>query len=189
MQLKNPKAGALLALVCVVAVACDDGLGPGTWDATPDTTVIYSLSRPELVGEPAAYDFVQLRRVVVEAPGATGAWDIALAEQGGSFVFVPSGNFPGIESRAAIAETSNATLESLREAPGDTAAYSRGPVVARVGAVYAVRSRRSTCFTFGTGTFYGKFQVISIDEPTGSVRLAAVRNFYCNNRALVPPGT
>lgn len=182
-------AGTLLVLGCAVLAACDDGLGPGSWDATPDTTVIYSLSRSDLIGEPSAYDFVQLRRVVVEATGSTGGWDAALAEQNGAFVLMPSGKFPGINSRAAIAATTNPTLESLREAPGDTAQYSREPVVLVEGAVYAARSRRSACFTFGTGIFYAKFQVISLDPLAGSAELAVVRNPFCNNRALVPPGS
>jgi hypothetical protein len=177
----------LLVPALLLATACGDGLGPQTWDATPDTTVLYSITRPELIGQPSAYDFVSLVRITLEAATATGNWDAAVAEQNGEFVFVPAGNFPGITSRAAISTTTSATLEALTRAPGDTSAYSRLPVVLRPGTVYAVRSRLASCLSIGTaGTFYAKFQVISIDAAAGAVRLAAVRNPYCNNRSLIP---
>jgi hypothetical protein len=175
-----------LLLAALPLAACGDDFGPQTWDATPDTTLLYSLSRPEYIGRPSAYDFTTLTRVSVEATGSTGNWDAALAEQNNGFVLVPSGNFPGIISRAAIGETTYTTLDQLTRAPGDTADYSRAPVPLREGAVYVVRSRIAPCIGFGSGTYYGKFQVVSMDAATGTIRLAAVRNPYCNNRALVP---
>jgi hypothetical protein len=182
----NAKAWLMPLAALLSFAACDDGFGPQTWDATPDTTVLYSLSRPELIGRPSAYDFTTLVRLSVESTGATGNWDAVLAEEGNTFVFVPSGNFPGIVSRAGIGTTTHTTLESLTRAPGDTAAYSRSPVPLREGAVYVVRSRIAACLGFGSGTYYAKFQVISIDAAAGTVRFAAVRNPYCNNRDLIP---
>jgi len=170
------------------SLGCGDDLGLGTWLAIPDTSVIYSLSRPELLRRPAAYDFVQLRRVVVEDPGTTGTWDVVLAEEGGQFVIVPASNFPLLtDSRAVVGVTTNTTLESLREAPGDTTAYSRAPVRLREGAVYVVRTRREVCVGFGSGVRYGKFQVISMDAAMGAVTITAVRNPFCNDRKLIPP--
>jgi len=176
-----------VVLVFLALASCDDGLGPLSWVDTPTTSVIYSLSRPELVGQPSAYDFVQLRRIVVESPGATGGWDIVLAEQNGTFVFLPSGEFPGIESRAAITKTDARILASVREAPGDTASYTRGPLPVVEDAVYVIRTRTASCITFGTGTFYAKFQVLSLDTQAGTAELAVVRNPYCSDRKLVPP--
>lgn len=177
--------------VCILAVllagaACDDGFGPRTWDPTPDTTVLYSVSRPELIGRPSAFDFVQMRRLPVEQLGVTGDWDVVLAEQNGAFVFVPSGNFPGIISRAGVGETNSPSLDALTRAPGDTASYSRQPVTLRTGVIYVVRSRTAGCLGFGTGVYYGKFEIVSIDAAAGTVRMAATRNPYCNDRALVP---
>jgi hypothetical protein len=180
-------ARAVLPLVLFAAAACDDGLGPQFWDPTPDTTAVYSLSRPELIGQPSAYDFVSLRRVVIEAAGETGNWDVALGEEGGVFKLYPSGSLPGISSRAGIATTTSATLEGLERAPGDTAAYSRVPITAQIGTVYAVRSRTASCVGFGSGTYYGKFMILSIDPAVGSALIAAVRNPYCNDRSLIPP--
>jgi len=180
-------AGFVFAVALASLAACGDNFGPQFWDPTPDSTVIYSLSRPEYLGMPSAYDIVSLRRVVIEVAGETGNWDFALGEDAGSFKLYPSGTFPGITSRAAIATTTAATLEELTRAPGDTAAYSREPVAINVGTVYAVRSRTASCSGFGSGTHYGKFQVLSIDAAAGMVQLAAVRNPYCNNRDLIPP--
>jgi hypothetical protein len=179
--------GVVLASATLSAMACGDNLGVQFWDPTPDSTVIYSLSRPEYIGHPSAYDFVSLRRVVIEAAGETGNWDLALAEDAGTFKLYPSGTFAGITSRAGIATTTAATLEELTRAPGDTAAYSREPVAIKVGTIYAVRSRTSSCSGYGSGTYYGKFEVLSIDAASGLVQLAAVRNPYCNNRDLIPP--
>jgi hypothetical protein len=176
-----------ILVLAAAGAACDDSLGPRTWDATPDTAVLYSLSRVELLGRPSAYDFVQLVRVAIEEPGATGAWDIALGEEGDAFVVIPSSAFPGISSRAGVGETTNQTLAELTRAPGDSASYSQRPVRVRQGAVYVVRTRREQCIGFGAGVRYAKFQVISIDPAAGTVRIAAVRNPYCNDRALVPP--
>jgi len=176
------------AVLCGAAVlaACDEGLGPAVWDATPDTTVIYSLSRPELIGEPSAYDFVNQRRVTIEAPGETGSWDAVLAEAGGEFVIIPSSWFPGLSSRSGIGRSSETTLEAVLRAPGDSAFYRREPVPLETGAVYVVRTRTDQCFPFGVAATYAKFQVISMDAVVGAVRLATVRNPYCNNRDLVP---
>ncbi len=178
----------LIPVLALAGLGCGDDLGLGDWVAIPDTAVIYSLSRPELLRQPAAYDFVQLRRVVVENPGVTGTWDVVLAEENGQFVIVPASNFPLLTmSRAAVGETTHATLEALREAPSDTAAYTRKPLALRTGAVYVVRSRRDICFGFGSGVRYGKFQVVDMDATLGAVTIAAVRNPFCNDRKLIPP--
>lgn len=176
------------ALALALSAACDDGFGPATWDPTPVTSVIYSLSRPDLIGQPSAYDFVNLRRIVVESPGATGDWDIALTEQGGQLVFITAGTIPGIDADVRIAETSHRTLSAALEAPSDTAEYTRGPVVVRDDAVYIIRTRTAGCISFGAGPYYGKFQVLSVDAGVGAIEIAAVRNPYCSNRDLIPPG-
>jgi hypothetical protein len=175
------------AVALALSAACDDGFGPRTWDATPVTSVIYSLSRPDLIGQPSAYDFVNLRRIVVESPGATGGWDVALAEQNGQLVFLTAGMFPGIDADVMIAETSHRTLAAALVAPSDTAEYSRGPVMVRDDAVYIVRTRTEGCVTFGAGPFYGKFQVLSVDAALGAIEIAVVRNPYCTDRDLIPP--
>jgi hypothetical protein len=180
------KTAAILALT-LGSTACGDDLGLGSWIIIPDTSLIYSLSRPELLGQPSAYDFVQLRRLVIESPGSTGIWDVALAEQNGAFVFIPSSAFPGINSRTGLSLTTNTTLESLTRAPGDTASYGNQPVVLQVGGIYVVRTRSEACPGFGTGSRYAKFEVLSVEPDIGAVRIVAIRNPLCSNRDLVPP--
>lgn len=179
----------LCAAALVGTAACNDGLGPPNWDATPVTGVLYSLTRPEYVGRPSAYDFVGRRRIVIESPGATGDWDLALAEQGGQLVFLPAGLFPGIDEEVLVMETEYRTLAAAREAPSDTSTYERGPTPVHEDAVYIIRTRRATCITFGAGPYYGKFQVLSVDAAEGSIEIAVVRNQYCNDRSLIPPGS
>jgi hypothetical protein len=167
--------------------ACDDDLGPGFWDPTPDTLTIYSISRPDLIGLPSAFDGVQLRRVAVESPSATGTWDFVLAEQGANFVMVPASALGGAPSRAGIATIGTGALEDILEAPSDTAAFSALPVVIQPGTNYVLRTRREVCSGFGTGVFYAKLQAVGVDASNGTYRFAVVRNPYCNDRRLVPP--
>jgi hypothetical protein len=171
----------------VSLTACDDDFGLGTWSVVPDTSLIYSASRPDLIRLPSAYDVVNLARVAIEGGGATGNWDFALLEQGGAFVLAPERVFTGSESRSGIARSSETTLEAVREAPGDTASYSRLPVPVQEGAIYILRSRRASCFTFGSGVYYAKLQAIEVDPVAGTLRFAVVRNPNCNDRALLPP--
>ncbi|MGH7502769.1 MAG: hypothetical protein ACREL7_13565 [Longimicrobiales bacterium] len=178
---------AAIVTVALASTACGDDLGLGTWVIAPDTALIYSISRPELLGQPSAYDFVQLRRVVIESPGATGLWDVALAEQDGEFVFIPASAFPGIESRTGLSLTTNTSLESLTRAPGDTSAYRSVPVTLQEGGIYVIRTRTEACPGFGSGSRYGKFEVLSLEPAIGAVRIVAIRNPLCSDRNLVPP--
>jgi hypothetical protein len=177
----------LLLLVAFTA-ACDDDLGPLNWNATPDTTLIYSASRPVLQGLPSAFDFINLVRVNIEHASATGAWDVALGEQNGAFVLVPASAIGGITSRAAVARVTGTDLAAVLEAPRDTADFDSTPIVIEEGAIYVVRTRRAFCTEFGTeGVRYAKLQAIDVDPGAGTFRFAVVRNPFCNDRALVPP--
>lgn len=178
---------AALAAALILMAACGDEFGPGTWSAVPDTSLIYSASRPELLRQPAAFDVVNLARVAIEGSGATGNWDFALLEQGGVFVMAPERAVTGSDSRAGIARATETRLEDIRDAPGDTAAYSREPVPIAEGAIYILRSRRASCFTFGAGVYYAKLHALEVDPVAGTFRFAVVRNPNCNDRALVPP--
>jgi hypothetical protein len=177
---------ALLALP--VMAACDDSFGPRPWDASPDTVTLYSASRPELLGLPAGFDFIQPQRVLLEAPGGASAWDIALIEEEGRFVLLPSGAFEPLVSRAAIAASTETSLEAVERAPDGADAFGTEGLPIEVGAIYIVRTRAATCDVFGTsGSRYAKLQAIEIDEAMGTFRFAAVSNPFCNDRALIPP--
>jgi hypothetical protein len=176
-----------ILVVALAQTACDDPFGPRAWFAVPDTVLLHSLSRPELIGQASAFDFVSELRVPVEAPGVTGQWDIALVDEGGGLALVPAGAFGGFSSRAAIAVTSAQQLVDVLEAPRDTAAYRSTAVRIQPNVVYVVRTRRSDC-GFGTSGFrYAKLRAVEIDPGSGRLRFEYVRNPFCNDRSLVPP--
>lgn len=177
----------VVPLLAIASSACDDGFGPQFWDPTPDTILIYSVSRPELLGYPSAFDAVSLRRIPVEAPTSTGTWDFLLAEQNGGFVMVPAGAVGGVVSRAGIARVDADSLGGIREAPSDTARFSSAAVAIEPGAFYVLRTRRDACLGFGAGVRYAKLHALTVDAVAGTYRFAVVRNPFCNDRALIPP--
>jgi hypothetical protein len=176
----------VLGGAAVSMVACDDPFQIDDWTATTDTIQVFSISRPELIGRPSAYDFVTRVLVRVESPSASGAWDVALRDEGGQLALVPAGGFQGQDSRAGLALITNTTFEALAEAPEDTGAYSITPRVVQAGQVYAVRTRRAGC-GFSTGVRFGKIKIVSVDQSAGTVQFASVVNPLCNNRDLIPP--
>lgn len=179
---------SLLLLLPAVLGACgDDPLAPGDWIAVTDSVTLYSVSRPELVGLPSAFDFINGIRLPVEDPGASGQWDLALAEQNGELVFAPAVAFEGMSSRARIARLEGQPFETLVRAPGDTLRYTAAPLRVEVGGVYVMRSRRASCQFFGTGSYFAKLEVVRVDPIGGTVTFRAIRNPNCGDRDLVPP--
>ncbi len=179
------RCGLSLALTPLLTSACDDNLRQD-WVAIPDTVLLYSLSRPDLIGRPSAFDFINGVPVEVENPSASGRWDMAVSDQGTGMAFVPAGAFAGISSRAGIATMTGATFETLEAAPADTARYSSAPVLAELGKVYVVRSRRENC-GFGNGSRYAKMEVVEVNRTAGTLRFRTITNPYCNDRKLIPP--
>lgn len=176
---------SVVLLAALTAAACDDGLGPQPWDATPDTITLYSASRTDLLGFPSGYDFVNRTPIRVETPGTAGGWDVLLAGTT-TLQLIPAGAFQGQTSRAGIATMSSATFETLNEAPSDTAAYAQQPVNLQNGNVYVVRTRRYAC-SFSTAVNFAKIKAVAVDPVAGFAKFAVVRNPYCNDRSFVPP--
>src|SRR5687767_12331510 len=168
------KLARLLVIAAAVLpmVACEEDLGLDDWTAFVDTTTIYSLSRPELLGQPSAYDFFNQSADEVETPSATGSWDFAVLDSGNQLVFLPASGFEGQTSRAGLALITGTTFEELREAPDDTARYSTAAVAVQPGQVYAVRTRRDQCNTFSAGVRFGKMKIIAVNPAAGSVTFA-----------------
>lgn len=174
--------------LALLVSGCGDSFGPQSWDATPDTVTLFSASRAELLGEPAAYDLVQRRAVAIESPTVTGSWDFLLVEDDGTFLMLPAAAVPGLESRAGIAQSTESTLEAVLQAPSDTAAFSLSGVPIVPGRIYVMRSRREVCpGGFGSGVRYGKLHAIAVDPTMGTFRFAVVVNPFCNDRSLIPP--
>ncbi|CAN5836057.1 hypothetical protein BH23GEM9_BH23GEM9_02900 [soil metagenome] len=179
----------LLPLLALIAVACSDPFGPQFWNPAPWPVTMYSASRTEYVGLGSAVDFTQdpVSTISIEAPGATGNWDVVLVDQpGGGLALLSAQVLSGFTSRARIAVIEDRAFLDVREAPRDTAAYSVGPVALRTGVVYVIRTRRGSC-GFTTGHRYAKMQPIEIDTARGIFRAVVVRNPFCDDRALVPP--
>ena len=166
--------------------ACDDPFAAQPWDESPDTLTLYSGARSEYTGMRSALDLWNVTTVPIEVQGATGQWDFLLTEEGGRLAFVSASVVPNLDSRAGIATTDATTLEELRRAPGESAAYVQTAVPLVEGAIYVARSRRLSC-GFVTGSRYGKFKVTSLDAARGIVEIAVVRNPYCDDRDLFPP--
>jgi hypothetical protein len=126
--------------------------------------------------------------IAVENPVAAGHWDVAVIDQSGGLALMPAGAFSGLESRAGIATiTAQTTLEELKEAPRDTAAFSDAAVAALAGRIYVIRSRRENC-GFGTfGVRYTKLEVLQVNTTAGTLSFRKITNPYCNDRKLIPP--
>jgi hypothetical protein len=174
-----------LILLPFLTAACDDEFNQ-EWVAIPDTVLLFSLSRPNLIGQPSAFDFINGVPKAVETPGASGTWDVALTEESAGLSLVPAGAFGGLISRAGIATITGTTLETLREAPADTARYSSAAVLIETGKVYVVRSRRENC-GFSSGSKFSKLEAVDINNTSGTLRFRAITNPFCNDRRLIPP--
>lgn len=180
----------LIPLAILIVTACDDPFGPVFWDASPDTLLIYSASRPEYIGQVSAVDIATTSAPVlalpIESPAVTGNWDFALLDDQGGLALVAAGAFAGLDSRARIAVLPDRTLESVTRAPRDTASFTAEPVPIEAGTVYVIRSRRASC-GLSSGYRYAKLRAVAIDEVAGTFRFEVVRNPICDDRSFVPP--
>lgn len=187
MTVSRPLSVLAVLAAPLVLGGCDSGFGPGNWSDVPDTLTVFSLTRPELAGQPSAVDLIAVSQrrsavVTVESPGSSGTWDLAVAEESGSFVFLPAGLFPGITDRNAGLVPVSGTLEALEEAPEDSTFVTDRSVPAVTGQVYALRSRAArSC------VYYGKMDVLEADAASGRVQIRVVVNPFCSIRDLIPP--
>lgn len=172
--------------------ACDDGLGPNEWSNAPDTTTIYSLSRPELLGLPSAIDLVSACSfrclaipISIENPGASGRWDIAFSEENGQPVFLPSGVFQGFDDRVGLGLLEETDFDKITRVPGGSEIFKNEVTQIQIGRVYAIRTRRGTCF-YSSGVRYGKLQPLAYNAAEGWLQVRVVVNTNCNDRNLVP---
>lgn len=170
--------------------ACGDDPFAIRWTERRDTVLLYSLARPEL-NLPSAFDFVPASRrtVEVEAPGATGSWDLALDTRDGMLVFLPPGEL-GIESRAGIAAFPGRDLDELNEAPADSADYALDvPVPVEVGTAYVVRTRRRQGRFGRFCSYFAELFPLEVNPEVGTIRFIYDVNPNCNDRSLVPDVT
>jgi hypothetical protein len=175
----------LLVLV-LVASGCDENDSFYAWAASPDTAVLYSLSRPELTLV-SAFNFSQRSPVRIETMGAGLSWDMALDTRGGHLVLLPPGAL-GIESRARVARLPGMTFSEIVEAPEDSLLYSGiQPVPLDLTSAYVVRTDLRGSPFGGTCVFYAKLQPLTIDVAEGSLEFVFDASPLCNDRRVVPP--
>jgi hypothetical protein len=175
--------GLLLLVGLTPLVGCDT-FEP-TWLDLEDTVELHSLARPEFIGRPSAYDFIQQRPVVVEQPKGQNPYDfdMAVTEIDGVFHALPAGMFEGFPIEPGIlVDDSGLAFEDVREAPRD--GYTTdAPVPLHAGSIYIVQVRRDQAGC----QRYGKFEVMEVGTE-GTVEIRTIRNPLCNDRNLVPPG-
>lgn len=185
-RLRTPALAALAAALLVASAACGDDPFSFDWSDQPDTVLLYSMARPEL-NLVSAYNFLQGVPIQIEAPAATGTWDVAVDTRGGEIVFLPPGAL-NVVSAARIAVLEGLTLDDVTQAPGDTLLYvADEPVPVRTGDVYVVRTNRQRGSFGRSCVYYAKVEAVSIDPVGGTLRFREVTNPVCNDRDLVPP--
>ena len=185
---RRPLLAAAVALSTLGLGACGEDPFQVRWSADVDTVTLFSLARPDL-GLGSAFNFDQRRILVVETPGSTGEWDIAVDDDGARMSLVPPAAL-GIDSRAGIAPLPGLTFDEVTEAPADSAAYvvdERVPV--EIGTVYAVRTSEARGFFGELCVYYAKMvpTVANLEDRTLEFFFDA--SPVCNGRSLVPTET
>ena len=176
------------AIVCSVLLglatsACEDPFEI-EWVEIPDTTLLYSMARPEL-NLVSAFDFLSGMGMPIESVGATGQWDVVLDTWDGALVLSPPGVF-GIESEARIAVLEDIGFWDVERAPSDTTLYVRDASVPLVmGNVYVIRTREITD-AYGSACFYHvKLEPLIIGLEDQTLNFQYLLNPNCNSFRLV----
>jgi hypothetical protein len=121
-----------------------------------------------------------------------GEWDFALRLVNGELQFVPAGAIGvmdiGGRSRAGItAPLSGRTFESVTQAPNQAAFITDHGVTARVGEVYAARSRLVLCGASAVEQ-YAKLQPLEVDLAAQRVRFQILTSARCADQRLSAEG-
>lgn len=183
---RSPALVAVFALGMVgVTASCDDPYAID-WSLSPDTVLLYALTRPER-NLPSGFDFYNRATVVLEHPDATGSWDMAVDVRQGKVVLLPPGAL-GIDSKARVAALKGRSFDDVTEAPADSALYtSRLAVSVEMGTVYVWRSRQQYG-AYGTScVYYSKMEPLVIDAVGGTLQFVYDGSPVCNDRSLLPP--
>lgn len=181
-----PRLAALLAALSMLLTACGDDPFAFRWDDSPDTVRLYSLARPEL-NLPSGFGFFDGATYTIEAPVATGLWDLALDTRDGELVLLPPGAL-GISARARIAVFPNTPYGDVLEAPSDTLLYEGDdPVPVEAGTIYVIRTNVRPG-SFGSAcSYYAKMEPLVIDPTDGLLRFRYITSPICNSLDLIPP--
>lgn len=177
---------ALLVAGVLAASACGDDPFQIDWTESPDTVLLYALTRPEL-NLPSGFDFYNRTSIVIEQANATGTWDMAVDSRAGKIVLLPPGAL-GVSSKAQVAALKGRTFADVTEAPADTALYvSRSSVPVEMGTIYVWRTRQGYGSWGVSCVYYAKMEAVSIDPTGGTLSFVFDSSPVCNDRSLIPP--
>lgn len=183
---RSPALAVLVAVGLAGAAACGDDPFKIDWVESPDTVLLFTLSRPEL-NLPSGFDFYNRSTVVIEVPDATGNWDMAVDTRGSGVVLLPPGAL-GVISKAQVAALPGRTFQDVTEAPADTALYtSRAPVPVAMGTVYVWRTRQAYGSFGSVCVYYAKMEPVVINAAAGTLSFVFDASPVCNDRSLIPP--
>jgi hypothetical protein len=112
----------VVAAGLIGTLGCGDDPFAIRWTEAPDTVLLYSLVRPEQ-NLFSGFSFINRVPVRIEAPSATGTWDVVVDTRGGEIVLLPPGAL-GVDSKARITPMQGMTFEEVIEAPEDTLLYT-----------------------------------------------------------------
>ena len=177
---------ALFLASVLGSTGCGENIFEQRWTvANADTVLIYSFARPEL-NLPSGFDFVNRMAVEIQAPGATGIWDLLLDTQDGQLVFLPPGAL-GIDSKAMVLPLRGQAFDDVLRAPKDTTLYSKDlPVPVETTSVYVLRTHEGVNRFGFPCTFFGKLQPLEVEQALGTVRFVYDVSTLCDDRGLVP---
>ena len=181
----RPLAACFLGSVLCLS-GCGENIFEQKWTtARVDTVLIYSLARPEL-NLRSAFNFVDRLALEVQAPDATGAWDLLLDTQDGELVFLPPGAL-GIPSETMFLSLPGMAFDDVTKAPKDTTLYTKDlPLIVKTSSVYVLRTHQGSD-RFGLPCrFYGKLQPLEVEVALGTVRFVYDVSRLCDDRGLVP---
>lgn len=180
---------SLLAVVVAAGLmgtlGCGDDPFAIRWTESPDTVLLYSLVRPEQ-NLFSGFSFINRVPVRIEAPSATGTWDVVVDTRGGEIVLLPPGAL-GVDSKARITSMQGMTFEEVIEAPEDTLLYTADQMPMTLGTVYVVKTSQYQG-SFGTRcSNYAKLEPLIIDPVGGTLTFVYDASPVCNDRRLIPP--
>ena len=186
LKFRRLHVAVLFSASVVGLTGCGENIFDQKWTiARVDTVLVYSLARPEL-NLPSGFDFLNRRLVELQAPGATGAWDLLLDTQDGQLVFLPPGVLQ-ITSAAMVLGLPDMAFDDVIRAPKDSTLYSVDqPVPVSMNTVYVLRTHQGADRFGFPCSFWGKLQPIEVDLAAGAVRFEYDVSTLCDDRGLIP---
>jgi hypothetical protein len=185
-------AGA--AILALALTACDDP-NAGLFDPIIGEDTVDLAVPLAAASVPTALDIAfansPIRGRFPELVADAEQWDFAIRREGGELRLVPAGIFGfrnpiGGISRAAVSLPLGVPLADVDRASGNQLDTIL-PVALQQGAVYVLRSRRTSA-AFGGCENYAKIQPLAVDVAAGLVKLRVVGNARCNDPRLVEEG-